>query len=361
MKNDFGFIEEIYFGLQIVIMVFLLNVGFPLFGSGGSIQMKIMSLLYAAFITFRFYRSYILSSTEGKCVDDSYSMIIGLIEGAFLFAFVVINISMTTVLSNLVVAYVMVQSIRISGRKRYYFVLLAVVIDAYIFLQIGLIDALIPMVSNIVLIIFITLCIGTVFKEVFKLQMQNDYYMTELMESNHKLNQLANTDYLTGLHNHKYFYLTLNNFKKYCDEKAESLCMALIDIDNFKKVNDIYGHLAGDAVLVKLAQLMQSNVRKGDFIARYGGEEFVIIFPQVKLREAERICENLRRVVESSSFEVENHQLRITVSTGLSQLEFMDLEVMQDFIKKVDNLLYMAKNGGKNCVVSQIYKREVIS
>jgi diguanylate cyclase (GGDEF)-like protein len=355
MNTEARFIEELYIAFQIIVVVILLNVSFPLIGDGNSIYLKILSLSYLGFMIFRIYKSIFRSTTTDNYVDNNI-LLTGLIEGFFLLVFVMLKIEDDLVLSNLVFAYVLVQTIRLPSKKRYYFCLVGFVIECYLFFMNEVIsENFIELCCNGLLILFISFCISIVLKEFYKLQKNNKHYVNELEELNRKLTVLANTDYLTSLYNHKSFYLTINNFDQYDNGEHDSLCMALIDIDNFKRINDAYGHLAGDMILSNLANIMKKNVRKMDFVARYGGEEFVIIFPSTSLKNAETICERLRKKVEINTFEFESHLINITISIGLSRLAIFDHNQVHKFIKSVDELLYIAKNGGKNCIVSNNY------
>lgn len=356
MSKESNVIEELYFAFQIMVMLVLLNTAFPLFGTSSDGSLKYLSLSYAAFLIFRFYIYFIKSGQEDKDISDRYTLITGLLEGVFLLVYIVLKVQQTGSLSNLIFAYVLVQTIRLPNKKRFYFAVMGTLMSAYIyFMSARNMDDLYMCFGDLLLIFFIALSIGLVFREIYSLQEEKAYYLKELMDSNEKLSQLATTDYLTGLHNHKSFYLTINNFNDYMHTEADSLCMAIIDIDNFKRVNDTYGHLAGDAILSDLADIMKKNVRKTDFLARYGGEEFVIVFPQISLELAEALCERLRSIVENEVFHADGHDLKITISTGLSRLESIQTNEMKDFIKSVDSLLYKAKNEGKNRIVSKIY------
>ncbi|MCH4889075.1 GGDEF domain-containing protein [Acidaminobacter sp. JC074] len=357
MKKNTYFVEEIYFGFQIIIMLILLNIGFPLFGSNDDLAMKVLSVAYVLVIAYRFYHILLHSSDNQLILHDvNHKMLVGFIDGLFLFAYVVISIESSMKLNNLVIIYVLIQSIRMQNKKPYVSLFMGCLTVAFIDTHTGSTTMnLMSIMSDIVLLFFIDWIIGIVFKELFRLQEENDFYLGELEETNEKLGQLASTDYLTGLYNHKSFYLTICEMNRNDNENRESICMALIDIDNFKQVNDSYGHLAGDEILIKLSELMRRSVRKEDFIARYGGEEFVILFSELSLEDAEKLCERLRKNVEEEVFLVDNKSLRITISTGLSYVETIEEKKVHSFVKAVDELLYVAKNNGKNKVVSSMF------
>ncbi|MDI3534519.1 MAG: diguanylate cyclase [Thermosediminibacterales bacterium] len=161
-----------------------------------------------------------------------------------------------------------------------------------------------------------------------------------------KLYQQVHTDALTGLRNKKYFYIKLSELKT----KAP-VSLILIDIDNFKSINDTYGHIAGDQVLQQFAEILQSNTRKNDIIARWGGEEFAVIFPQTDTKEAFKIADRIRAIVENHLFSYERIACKITVSIGIASIkEGADVGTEQ-FIKIADEALYKAKEK-KNFIVT---------
>lgn len=351
MKNNAGFIEEMYLGFQVVVMIILLNMAFPLFGKGQDILLKGLSLCYVLYMGYRIYTYYRSSFDDQDRETSNNILYIGLIDGLFLSFFVFIKGQSDMPLSNIIMGYVLIQTIRLPDKGKRYFYIIALLLEGYMFyISERTMYHILDLASNVLFMFFISISVGMVLKEIMKLQQENAYYVGELMETNDKLNLLANTDYLTGLYNHKAFYLEINNYE------THDMCLAIIDIDNFKVVNDTYGHLVGDAILTGLAALMTNNVRKTDFVARYGGEEFVIIFPNVTIEEGTELCERLRKVVENHKFHIDGHDLSITISTGVSQLKVYNQDIIPDFIKSVDELLYTAKNGGKNCVVSSIYE-----
>ena len=160
------------------------------------------------------------------------------------------------------------------------------------------------------------------------------------------------TDYLTGIYNRGYFldrlHYELNRMKKY-------LSVIMLDIDFFKKYNDTNGHLAGDLVLKELAQVLKGQVRPFDTLGRYGGEEFIIILPEVDNKEAEIICERLRKAVENYKFKYRELQpeKKVTISIGLTTTITKDIET-NELIKEADKNLYQSKNTGKNRVTHSI-------
>ncbi len=161
--------------------------------------------------------------------------------------------------------------------------------------------------------------------------------------------QMALTDTLTGIYNRRYFYeLGQKEFarsKRYQDP----LSIIMIDIDHFKNVNDKFGHLAGDQVLVQFVTRIQSELRESDIFGRFGGEEFIILLPETNLEEATQVAERLRDVTEEYPFLLVTAQTFITISLGVTCIKFTSISVDQ-LIDESDKALYEAKQLGRNRV-----------
>jgi diguanylate cyclase (GGDEF)-like protein len=137
---------------------------------------------------------------------------------------------------------------------------------------------------------------------------------------------------------------------------SRELALLMVDIDHFKDVNDTYGHLAGDSVLRDLAGILAKRLRPDDELGRYGGEEFAAILPETSLGGALKIAEDLRGLVEQHRFIVEGEQIRVTVSIGAAALkQGMDAKA---FFRAADEMLYKAKNGGRNKVCPSLAEAE---
>lgn len=142
--------------------------------------------------------------------------------------------------------------------------------------------------------------------------------------------------------------------KQECDRfkrDKTDLCLLVCDVDNFKVINDTYGHAAGDQVLKQLAEAMRQNIRSVDFVARYGGEEFVIIIHGAKLDNGIGVAEKLRKKIEMTHFMVKNIRIPVTFSAGLAELREDDSPA--SLFERADNALYIAKECGKNRVESE--------
>lgn len=171
----------------------------------------------------------------------------------------------------------------------------------------------------------------------------------ELQHANEILSQLSITDGLTKLHNHRYFQDHLTREIKRVGRTKAPLSLILIDIDDFKMLNDTHGHAAGDEVLMSLASIMNDSARESDLIARYGGEEFVVLMPNTDLPGAVHLAEKIRMTVESTRLIIGDtlRPVDITISVGVAMFE----GDRRDFFAEADRALYQAKAAGKNCVI----------
>ena len=168
----------------------------------------------------------------------------------------------------------------------------------------------------------------------------------DLYLANLKLEEAATTDGLTKIFNRKKICALINSEMKKLGREKISLIM--FDIDNFKRINDTYGHDMGDEVLVRISQTAKNSIRSQDSIGRWGGEEFMILLPDTKKEEAASIAERIRAAIHELKWEKMN---QISVSVGVAEVR--EDEELQDTYKRVDNRLYYAKTHGKNQVVSE--------
>ena len=159
----------------------------------------------------------------------------------------------------------------------------------------------------------------------------------------HSLHYSAHRDQLTNLWNSRYFYSQITKQIATMKKTESSFCMAMIDLDDFKVINDTYGHVVGDEVLRGIGTILTRNIRDSDIVIRLGGDEFVIIFPDTIIEKASAMAERLRGIIESS------RECRdVTISIGVLLVE-CDVEV-DELLKMVDDTLYKAKKT-KNLVV----------
>ena len=157
-------------------------------------------------------------------------------------------------------------------------------------------------------------------------------------------------DALTGAHNKRYLLEALDKEISRSVRYAQPLSIVMFDIDHFKKVNDTYGHLAGDAVLAEMGKRIRPRIRKEDLFARYGGEEFCVVLANTNRDNALVFAEELRRIVEREPFRHQGVEMPITSSLGVSQLDNPQMSVT-DLIARADEHLYTAKRNGRNRVI----------
>lgn len=160
--------------------------------------------------------------------------------------------------------------------------------------------------------------------------------------------QYATLDALTNLNNRRQFETRLGQEISITKRQNNPLCAMMIDIDFFKKVNDTYGHAAGDEVLRTVASIIKEQLRESDIPARYGGEEFAVLLPFTKIEEAQIVGERLRKAVEAHPVRVENTDIAVTISMGLA--EYNRVETGEELFERADKALYEAKKGGRNRV-----------
>ncbi|QPC47833.1 sensor domain-containing diguanylate cyclase [Mangrovibacillus cuniculi] len=175
-------------------------------------------------------------------------------------------------------------------------------------------------------------------------------YLIRSQELMLKYKNESTVDFLTGLNNVRAFDLQLNNLMYTAEEKKEDLSILMIDIDYFKKVNDTYGHKAGDLVLAQLGEILRKTTRSVDTVSRNGGEEFSVLLPDCHVERAEEIAERIRETVEAASFTISDHKkLSITISVGVSSYPQI-VENGDDLVRYADQALYKAKRLGRNRV-----------
>jgi diguanylate cyclase (GGDEF)-like protein len=163
------------------------------------------------------------------------------------------------------------------------------------------------------------------------------------------LRKLADTDPLTNLMNRRAFLGVAGDALAYFQRYDRPLAMLVIDIDHFKAVNDTYGHAAGDAVICRIGELVESAMRTTDKAARLGGEEFIVMLREVDELSARAFADRLRVVVEETGVEYGNKPIKVTVSVGVALAHATDRDI-SDTIERADRGLYMAKNTGRNRV-----------
>jgi len=159
-----------------------------------------------------------------------------------------------------------------------------------------------------------------------------------------KLENLSVTDELTGLNNRRYFEDQFRIEQEKVNRYGNNLCLIMIDIDHFKSINDNFGHELGDKVLVEFSNLLNSQIRRADFLSRWGGEEFMILLPEVDLEKAKIIAEKLRQLISRHQF---SHNRKLTASFGVTKVT-SEPDSKGSSINNVDVALYQAKKEGRD-------------
>lgn len=161
------------------------------------------------------------------------------------------------------------------------------------------------------------------------------------------LSEMANTDELTGLFNRRYANFYFSDILP--TRKDVAHCVAMLDIDDFKQVNDTYGHACGDEMLVALSGIISSNLRRSDLVFRWGGEEFLIVLEDVEMLTAYTILEKLRVMIAGSTIHTTERALHVSVTIGVA---ILDPRHITESIANCDSNLYIGKSKGKNMVVA---------
>ncbi len=171
-----------------------------------------------------------------------------------------------------------------------------------------------------------------------------------LEQVNKELERMAYVDSLTGLPNRRHFDDVLQKELALIERKGHESCLVMIDVDDFKGINDIYGHPAGDCFLAQFSSLLANSIRKYDTLCRLGGDEFIALLPQTTLSEAAAFAESLRERLVPHAFEIDTVTVRATASIGVARLAGSRDGTLIKLYADVDKALYQAKQSGRNCV-----------
>jgi len=181
--------------------------------------------------------------------------------------------------------------------------------------------------------------------------------LDDVQKLNTELRDLSTTDQLTGIRNRRYFDELFDIEFKRSQRNRTAIGLLLIDIDNFKNVNDIYGHLVGDKCLREISQVIAAQVRRPpDLVCRYGGEELAIVLPETHCEGVSALAERIRHSVEVLEIESEGERVTVTVSIGYAAISATQLDKGQALVKCVDDALYHAKKEGRNRVCAGNYE-----
>jgi diguanylate cyclase (GGDEF)-like protein len=170
----------------------------------------------------------------------------------------------------------------------------------------------------------------------------------ELQQLLEKVEQIAMTDFLTGITNRRFAIKKMNEELSRINRGGGGFSLLMIDVDNFKGINDSYGHACGDYVLKHLVNLMRSVLRKYDMMARWGGEEFLIMLPVTEINDAQIVAEKVIAYVRTQIFNYKGNSFNVTITAGAAQYQADD--DLDSIIKRADEAMYLGKKSGKNCV-----------
>lgn len=275
------------------------------------------------------------------------------IDGVFLCFFLYFSRNYFQILSHLFYIY-LVLIIMISN-LRFIKVWSSFTAICYIMLVIiheDMVVASLAVISHILMFYLLGHIMATIVNENNKLESKMCYMYDDLAQKNYLLSEMVSKDFLTNLNNHKTFYIYYKDIILRSCKTKNAFSLAILDIDDFKKINDTYGHLAGDKILQEISCLIQANIRMTDVAARYGGEEFAILFPDTLAEVSADICERIRMTIGTHVFKIDNQSITVTISGGVAGGICLDPYYKHNkLFDFVDQLLYQAKSKGKNQIM----------
>jgi two-component system, cell cycle response regulator len=175
----------------------------------------------------------------------------------------------------------------------------------------------------------------------------------EIKNAQEKMAHMSLRDELTGLYNRRYFNTAIKSEVARAKRYDRDLVLGIMDLDHFKKINDTYGHPAGDVALAAIGTLLKDLFRQSDILCRYGGEEFAVILPDTQTDEARVVCERFRENVSKYQFKYKEIDFRLTISIGITCFtQNGDSKYVDEFVARADRALYQGKNEGRNKVIS---------
>lgn len=182
-----------------------------------------------------------------------------------------------------------------------------------------------------------------------KVHLKIKYLQDELKEKNARLKELSGTDELTQMNNRRRFMEHFVNEFARARRYKHPLSFVIFDLDFFKQINDRYGHLVGDRVLIHAAAVMKQAMRAADIIGRYGGEEFTLLLPETAIQGAIPLAERIRQEIAAAAFRgLKGEHLQLTVSGGIAGYPDHPADTVDELIRKADEALYRAKGNGRN-------------
>ncbi len=218
-------------------------------------------------------------------------------------------------------------------------------------------------IYNLIILIFLLIIFYIIYKNKIILEKYNKLLelkvkrrtgqlartLRKLQEKNKELFTLAHKDYLTNIDNRRSFFIQGEKALKNSIQNNSQFSVLMMDIDNFKKINDSYGHSIGDKILIEFCNIVNKIIDKNTIFGRIGGEEFCILFMNISIEEAYKTGENIRRKCEDTIINIDNKKINFTVSFGLSERE--NITNIDKIIQQSDELLYEAKESGRNCII----------
>lgn len=193
----------------------------------------------------------------------------------------------------------------------------------------------------------VVLGVGVVLSLFFYHYFMVNRHNRELQQVNRQLEALSHSDHLTGIPNRYYLHQAFEAELKRYQRYRQVFSLLIMDIDHFKQINDSYGHVVGDEILKRLAQLLAEHIRESDVVGRWGGEEFLILCPATDAKGARALAEHIRQWISQTNFSL--GRMEITASFGVT--DYRDDELLEETIKRADQALYQAKNEGRNRTV----------
>ena len=174
----------------------------------------------------------------------------------------------------------------------------------------------------------------------------------ETSEALKKMTEMSIKDELTGLFNRRYFKEAIAREISRATRYNTALSLCMLDLDHFKRVNDTYGHMAGDMVLSKVGDLLTNWVRQSDLVCRYGGEEFAVLLPGTEMETARLVCGRFMDLLGREVFFYGAKQFKVTISIGIARMDINAADRASDMIDRADKALYKAKQNGRNQIVA---------
>ncbi len=259
------------------------------------------------------------------------TMLRGFLAG-YIFNYVFNKFKIKSVITSIAVPHLLISAVFIPGLLNYYYN--------------------VPFVNNMRIRLIIQFVTIPLFTLVFYYILKGMKKSKELKNLHTRLKELLKVDELTGLSNRRHFMDYLNKMVSLSKRRSQSLSLLMADVDNFKNINDTYGHHMGDEFLKAVGEVLKENTREEDLSARMGGDEFVILLPQTSLKEALNIAERIKESVEGISI-LSKDNIN-TLSIGAAVLNNDDNS--ESLLKKADDSLYKAKEKGRNRVESLQFK-----